>query len=196
MDSRPELDASTDAVKTSTETSHASPIDLYPSATSARSSVWMPDYFSNSSRTSYSSDIGSLNRISSFSRTSCELSLDSEESFPSSPADSSPDISFKCQDTQETNRFGGAFHIRLHFLTKHVNFRSDSTPPKSPSENQLQDLNKPALQDGPSALRALQQVQNILCVAFGAFDRYYISWEDTEGKFHQGTALDFLTLNF
>ncbi|KAL5325468.1 hypothetical protein ACEPPN_006593 [Leptodophora sp. 'Broadleaf-Isolate-01'] len=39
--------------------------------------------------------------------------------------------------------------------------------------------------DGLSALRELENVKEIICVAFGAFDRYYISWEDHGGDFHQ-----------
>jgi hypothetical protein len=46
--------------------------------------------------------------------------------------------------------------------------------------------NKPVPKDGFEALKGLQNVQNVICVAFGAFDRYYISWEDTNGEFHQG----------
>jgi hypothetical protein len=39
--------------------------------------------------------------------------------------------------------------------------------------------------DGFEALKGLQHVRNVICVAFGAFDRYYISWEDNDGLFHQ-----------
>jgi hypothetical protein len=45
---------------------------------------------------------------------------------------------------------------------------------------------KPVAKDGFEALKALQNVRNVVCVAFGAFDRYYISWEDNDGEFHQG----------
>jgi hypothetical protein len=45
---------------------------------------------------------------------------------------------------------------------------------------------KRASKDGFEALKRLQNVRNVTCVAFGAFDRYYISWEDNDGEFHQG----------
>ena len=32
----------------------------------------------------------------------------------------------------------------------------------------------------------LDAVSRILVYAFGAFDRYYICWQDKAGKFHQG----------
>jgi len=40
--------------------------------------------------------------------------------------------------------------------------------------------------DGPTALGELKDVQNMLCVAFGAFDRYYMAWQDNSGELHQG----------
>ncbi|TGO27502.1 hypothetical protein BPAE_0041g00530 [Botrytis paeoniae] len=43
----------------------------------------------------------------------------------------------------------------------------------------------PTAQNGPSALARLQDVQNVFCVAFGIFDRYYIAWEDTKGEQYQ-----------
>jgi hypothetical protein len=30
------------------------------------------------------------------------------------------------------------------------------------------------------------EVRDVKCVAFGAFDRYYMSWTDKEGKYYQG----------
>jgi hypothetical protein len=55
------------------------------------------------------------------------------------------------------------------------------------SKSQIQEqTNKPKPKDGFEALKGLQHVRNVICVAFGAFDRYYISWEDNEGEFHQG----------
>lgn len=45
-----------------------------------------------------------------------------------------------------------------------------------------------ASKDGPSALKDLENVRNVICVAFGAFDRYYLSWEDNDGEFHQGES--------
>jgi len=44
---------------------------------------------------------------------------------------------------------------------------------------------KLAPKDGFEALKGLQHVRNVICVVFGAFDRYYISWEDNDGLFHQ-----------
>ncbi|RDL32659.1 uncharacterized protein BP5553_09115 [Venustampulla echinocandica] len=40
-------------------------------------------------------------------------------------------------------------------------------------------------EDGAQALKDPKEVQNIICVAFGAFDRYYMAWEDKDGQFHQ-----------
>jgi len=48
---------------------------------------------------------------------------------------------------------------------------------------------KPPAKDGLTALKELENVRNVICVAFGAFDRYYISWEDNDGEFHQGKCL-------
>jgi hypothetical protein len=39
--------------------------------------------------------------------------------------------------------------------------------------------------DGPTVLSNLQNVKEIICFSFGTFDRYFISWEDNEGDFHQ-----------
>lgn len=50
-------------------------------------------------------------------------------------------------------------------------------PPPPPSET--------VVNDGPTTLRNLENVQTVLCVAFGAFNRYYISWQDTDDQFHQ-----------
>ncbi|KAF7920349.1 uncharacterized protein EAE98_009042 [Botrytis deweyae] len=44
---------------------------------------------------------------------------------------------------------------------------------------------RPTAQNGPSTLARLQDMQNVVCVAFGIFDRYYIAWEDTQGEQHQ-----------
>jgi hypothetical protein len=52
--------------------------------------------------------------------------------------------------------------------------------------DEVQSSSASSAKDGPSALRDLQNVRNVVCVAFGAFDRYYISWEDNSGEFHQG----------
>jgi len=43
--------------------------------------------------------------------------------------------------------------------------------------------------DGPTALGELKDVQNMLCVAFGAFDRYYMAWQENSGELHQGEIL-------
>lgn len=59
--------------------------------------------------------------------------------------------------------------------------------------NQSRGPSKKRFKDGAAALTALGDVRNVICVAFGAFDRYYLSWEDNDGKFHQGTSLIYST---
>jgi hypothetical protein len=48
--------------------------------------------------------------------------------------------------------------------------------------------------NGPAALAALKDVRNIMCVAFGAFDRYYICWQGNDGKYYQGQKFPLLTI--
>jgi hypothetical protein len=69
-------------------------------------------------------------------------------------------------------------------LLQNSRLRSNQT---SRAESQPHDFNRSLYKDGASALKSLRNVQTILCVAFGAFDRYYISWQDTNSEFHQGT---------
>jgi hypothetical protein len=57
------------------------------------------------------------------------------------------------------------------------------------SRPQTQELTtKTTTKDGFEALKGLQNVRNVICVAFGALDRYYISSEDNDGEFHQGQS--------
>lgn len=41
---------------------------------------------------------------------------------------------------------------------------------------------------GPKAVQASEHRKNILVLAFGAFDRYYICWADDDGEYHQGKS--------
>ncbi|KAH8594082.1 hypothetical protein B0O99DRAFT_688110 [Bisporella sp. PMI_857] len=41
------------------------------------------------------------------------------------------------------------------------------------------------LRSGTTVLSELKDVKEIICVAFGAFDRFYIGWEDLTGIYHQ-----------
>ncbi|KAG9235344.1 hypothetical protein BJ875DRAFT_440402 [Amylocarpus encephaloides] len=69
---------------------------------------------------------------------------------------------------------------------------SQDSPPGSPtnwiSKTESESTEK-VVKDGPTVLRSLQNVQTVHCVAFGVFDRYYISWEDTNNQFYQGKLL-------
>jgi hypothetical protein len=42
------------------------------------------------------------------------------------------------------------------------------------------------LRSGTTVLSELKDVKEIICVACGAFDRFYIGWEDLTGIYHQG----------
>jgi len=64
----------------------------------------------------------------------------------------------------------------------------NSPTPKDATEPAPQ-ASKPVPKDGFEALKGLQNVRNVACVAFGAFDRYFISWEDNDGDFHQGKSI-------
>jgi hypothetical protein len=70
-------------------------------------------------------------------------------------------------------------------------FSVESTTPTSNSQVETQSRCRAGSKDGPSALKALENVRNVVCVAFGAFDRYYISWEDNDDEFHQGESKSF-----
>jgi hypothetical protein len=54
--------------------------------------------------------------------------------------------------------------------------------PVAPESPKLPDTEN---NHGPTVLRNLQNVKNVICISFGAFDRFFISWEDNEGGFHQ-----------
>jgi hypothetical protein len=63
------------------------------------------------------------------------------------------------------------------------------TPTIEGDDSMNQSRNQePGKRDGAQALKDLKDVQNIKCVAFGAFDRYYMAWEDKNGQYHQGLS--------
>jgi hypothetical protein len=87
MESLPKLDTSTSNTQQSARNSYASSTEL----NSARNSyASISDISTTSSRTSISSLPDSLNRVSSFSRTSYEFSPDSIQSSPISSREHSP----------------------------------------------------------------------------------------------------------
>ncbi|KAF4635246.1 hypothetical protein G7Y89_g2843 [Cudoniella acicularis] len=147
-----------------------SPRNSYASTTdsefnSARNSYTsISDSIPSSSRTSYSSIPEALGRVLSFSRTSDSFIPDSVASTPLTSRDSSPDSPRWAKRATETM----AQPNSPRFVEK--------DPP-----NELAAVAK----DGMTTLRDLKNVQNVLCVAFGAFDRFYISWEDIDNQFHQ-----------
>lgn len=122
----------------------------------------------SSSRTSISSLPDSLNRVSSFSRTSYEISPDSIQSSPVSSREPSPSSQTRWADAEP------AEPAMRPDRTSSDNLMLESQPPSNSNPK-----------DGPTALKELQDVRNIICVAFGAFDRYFLSWEDNSGEFHQ-----------
>ncbi|CZR63564.1 uncharacterized protein PAC_13461 [Phialocephala subalpina] len=161
MDSLPKLDTVAEPFSNSARNSYASATESDPR--SARSSyASISDINSISSRSSYSPITDSLGRVSSFSRTSDSYVPDSLESTPISSRDSSPNSP-----------------------TRWMSQEVDQTSSRLPSHQRPRSHSKTGSTDGPSALRQLQNVKNVICVAFGAFDRYYISWEDNDGEFHQ-----------
>ncbi|KAE8440629.1 hypothetical protein EG329_007013 [Mollisiaceae sp. DMI_Dod_QoI] len=164
MDSLPKVDTAADSLPTSARNSYASATDYNPR--SARNSyASISDINTISSRTSYSSITESLGRVSSFSRTSDSFIPDSVESTPVSSRDSSPN---------SPTRWASQEAVPM------VDQTSSSSSQKRPRSH-----SRSGSKDGPSALKELQNVKNVVCVAFGAFDRYYISWEDNDGEFHQ-----------
>ncbi|KAH8687312.1 hypothetical protein BGZ60DRAFT_521974 [Tricladium varicosporioides] len=165
MASLPRLDTSRDALK------NVSGRNSYTSATDSASNSARNSYASisdstpASSRTSYSSIPESLGRVSSFSRTSDSFLPDSVASTPLTSRDSSPDSP-------------------IRWARKEGDMITEpESPPHSVEKIPLPPT--PVPKDGPSTLRDLKNVQNVICVAFGAFDKFYISWEDTDNQFHQ-----------
>jgi len=127
------------------------------------------EFAGSSARTSYSSIFDPPLRVASFSRTSDEFIPGSEETSSTSAigdsGDEDVDVEVKTMDRK----------------SKRWSYDRQAGQ-KSEEKSNIKTVSK----DGPSALRELENVKDIICVAFGAFDRYFISWEDTEGEFHQG----------
>ena len=115
-------------------------------------------------------------RVSSFSRTSDEYIPGSEETSSTSTAGESGDE--EVDPEVEADERG------------EKRWSSDS---QTKQKSDVRPSIKTSSKDGPSTLRELVNVKDIICVAFGAFDRYFISWEDTEGEFHQGKTFPILT---
>ncbi|PVH74896.1 hypothetical protein DL98DRAFT_18034 [Cadophora sp. DSE1049] len=120
----------------------------------------------SSARTSYSSIFDPPLRVVSFSRTSDEFIPGSEETPSTSTAGESDD------EEPEPVEEGG--------VSKRW---TDEMQPEQKRE--VKSHIRTGSKDGPSALKELENVKDIICVAFGAFDRYFISWEDMDGEFHQ-----------
>ncbi|KAG4429780.1 hypothetical protein IFR05_014744, partial [Cadophora sp. M221] len=121
----------------------------------------------NSARTSYSSIFDAPVRVASFSRTS-------DEFIPDSASVSTVESGDEEVESEDL------------IVEKQTSQTSQSNPEEDTErENQPKSHIRSGSKDGPSALRELENVKEIICVAFGAFHRYYISWEDNSGDFHQ-----------
>ncbi|KAE9365478.1 hypothetical protein N431DRAFT_387769 [Stipitochalara longipes BDJ] len=165
MESLPKLDTSAEVHSDSARNSYASATDSHPR--SARSSFASTDTVPSSVRTSYASLPESFTRISSFSRTSTGFVPDSETNTPLSSRDPSPDSPIIWKASLELSSV------------------ENNSEPKGSATQLTPQAHKLVPKDGFEALKELQNMRNVVCVAFGAFDRYYISWEDNEGDFHQ-----------
>lgn len=145
----------------------------------------------SSSRTSISSLPDSLNRVSSFSRTSYEISPDSIQSSPVSSREPSPSSQTRWADAEPAEP---AMRYTHYCILATGELTSICRPDRTSSDNLMLESQPPSNsnpKDGPTALKELQDVRNIICVAFGAFDRYFLSWEDNSGEFHQGKRTGF-----
>jgi hypothetical protein len=186
MESLPKLDTSpTETFTNSTRNSYASTVDSHPP--SARSSyISNSDTTPSSSRSSYSSLQDSFGRVSSFSRTSYEFSPDSVTITPISSRDSSPDSPTRWGSEDLAMKFVSLLSLILCISDK-----------PGPCENFLKSPLKikimKVMESLPRTDRQLSRsskMYGILCVSRSEpFDRYYISWEDNDGKFYQGMPL-------
>jgi hypothetical protein len=128
MDSLPKLDTSS---RSSSRTSYASTTDFYPA--SARSSITsISDGDSISSRTLYYSTPASLNRSSSFSRSSCEFLPESVGNTPISVDHSAPDTGSQCEIQDATSRY--VISIRLRAFSYRFPNLGHIEPPRRPQK--------------------------------------------------------------
>ncbi|KAL2067616.1 hypothetical protein VTL71DRAFT_2041 [Oculimacula yallundae] len=131
----------------------------------------------NSARTSYSSIFDTPVRVASFSRTSNEFIPDSASVSTVESDSSDEELDIKSTKGGEGRRRSSESEREI--LQKATSQVTDKT------ERQAKSHVRSGSKDGLSALSELENVKEIICVAFGAFDRYYISWEDNSGDFHQ-----------
>ncbi|KAH7311082.1 hypothetical protein BKA65DRAFT_163595 [Rhexocercosporidium sp. MPI-PUGE-AT-0058] len=147
--------------------------------TSARNSYASVSEGSNaasSARTSYSSIFDPPVRVASFSRTSDEFIPDSAS--VSTSGSESGDEEVDAADSKARDASHESVIVKKQ--------TPQSSKQGSERERRTKSHIRSGSKDGPSALRELENVKEIICVAFGAFDRYYISWEDDSGDFRQG----------
>ena len=106
-------------------------------------------------------------------------------SSPTSDTSSAPSLS-RCTSVESMTRFNFTSPIRLHKKAKFAH--SDYTSPSIPSVPFQRTRRKPGSAKGPSALNDPANVEKIMVVSFGAFDRYYICWKDMQGLYQQGNG--------
>ncbi|TGO09417.1 hypothetical protein BTUL_0166g00150 [Botrytis tulipae] len=138
-------------------------------ALSSRDSVGSSSDSSRSSRSSYASVPGSFSSVAS--------TISSTFPGRATPLPESPTNSLSSPQDKTIKNVSNVAYFEL---------KSSDEPFESPdiSTAKLPTV-IPAAQNGPSALARLQDVQNVLCVAFGIFGRYYVAWDDTQGEKHQ-----------
>ncbi|KAF7858705.1 uncharacterized protein EAF02_011029 [Botrytis sinoallii] len=151
---------------------------------SSRDSVGSSSDSSCSSRSSYASSSGSFPSIAStissiFSRRSTplpELPTSSLQSPQDKAIENVSNVTYFESKSRRDKSYGDNTSTYL------VNVCSNE-----PLNHQIPTRQKllTTAQNGPSALARLQDVQNVFCVAFGIFDRYYVAWKDTRGEKHQ-----------
>ncbi|KAH7372078.1 hypothetical protein BKA64DRAFT_262515 [Cadophora sp. MPI-SDFR-AT-0126] len=122
----------------------------------------------SSARSSYSSIFDPPLRVASFSRTSDEFIPGSDSASISTTAGESVD-----EEIDEEAEVG------------EIKSKRWSGEIQAKENEEVKSHIRTGSKDGPSALKELENVKEIICVAFGAFDRYFISWEDMEGEFRQ-----------
>jgi hypothetical protein len=84
------------------------------------------------------------------------------------------------------------FPHHLPYLLEIVNFWHRTCTGASSSTRSFERvIRKPGSANGPSALNDPENVEKIVVVSFGAFDRYYICWKDKVGQYVQGKGLTF-----
>ncbi|TGO52602.1 hypothetical protein BCON_0138g00200 [Botryotinia convoluta] len=136
---------------------------------SSRDSVGSSSDPSRSSRSSYASSSGSFSSVAS--------TISSTFSGRSTPLPESPTSSLSIPQDKTIKHISNITYLDSELSNEPLNYQI-------PTRQRLPTV-IPTAQNGPSALAKLQDVQNVFCVAFGIFDRYYIAWENTKGEQHQ-----------